>query len=148
MCLPTPCYNKHECYFGKCPSYRVFSFPKFDLFQPSGVGEKVSAQLGPVKTSSLNHWTRPGVRKHHVLQTRHGIWIGNWIYWNLITTNYSKSLIDLHALQITTALQYVIVITGRCLAVDPNNFPFCSCRCRHFTISQLSCCSKCWITTK
>jgi hypothetical protein len=24
----------------------------------------------------------------HVLVTRHGVWIGNWIYWTLITRNY------------------------------------------------------------
>jgi hypothetical protein len=40
----------------------------------------------------------------HVLVIRQRVWIGNWIYWKLVTRNYikSKSLTDLYTLLIIT----------------------------------------------
>jgi hypothetical protein len=38
----------------------------------------------------------------HMLLTRHGVWISNWIYWTqLVTTNSYKSLTNLYTLKIT-----------------------------------------------
>jgi hypothetical protein len=55
----------------------------------------------------------------HVLLTRHVVWIGNWIYWRLIsvTTNNYNAVVNLHTEQAATAhVKYVCyVFAGRCL---------------------------------
>jgi hypothetical protein len=62
MILPMACYTKHECYFGQCPTSRIF-FKKITVLEVGSVsairckGEKSPTQLGPVETSSLHRWT-------------------------------------------------------------------------------------------
>jgi hypothetical protein len=53
----------------------------------------------------------------HVLVTRHGGWIGRWIYW--ATTNNYNNVTDLHTLQITVTTAHIksvcYVSTSLCL---------------------------------
>jgi hypothetical protein len=79
--------------------------------------------------------------------TRYGVWIGNWIYCTLITSNSSNynATVNLHILQFTTAHanSSQFIFTSGCLVTYTNNALFCSCCYWLATVSQLTHCSKC-----
>jgi hypothetical protein len=86
----------------------------------------------------------------HVLVTTHGVWSGKWIYWTLVTCNYSNynALTNSHTILLTTGYaksSQCVVFTSRCRETDPNSVLFCSCWCWASTISQLTTNSWWWL---
>jgi hypothetical protein len=68
----------------------------------------------------------------------------------IVTISNYSALANSHTRFLTTAhtKSSRFVLTGRCSETDPNKVLFCSRRCRHSTISQLTHCSNCGLSTK
>jgi hypothetical protein len=54
-----------------------------------------------------------------MLATRHGVWVGNWINWTLITTSNCNILTDLYTIQINNAHAKSQSLIGDYLAPNP-----------------------------
>jgi hypothetical protein len=72
--------------------------------------------------------------------TKHGVWIGNWLYWllKLVTTENYSVIANSHTLQFTIARTVVgFIFTSRYLITDPNVVLSFRC-CRLLADTQLT----------